>query len=95
MIVFKIIMAILIIGFYVVFPIVHIIKESIDTSNRKKKWNFSAFFENLFIVSVPWLLIALCFILFFGFNMLFDNLFLSAVFTVVICGIIYKLLDWF
>lgn len=95
MIVFNVIMIILIIGFHILLPIVHIIKKSIDTSNEKKKWNFSVFFENLFIVIIPWLVIALSLILFFGFYMLFDNLFVSGLFTVIIVVIVLKLLDIF
>lgn len=86
-------MGIFFIGSQIVFPISIAIKKSIENHNGVKKIDIKAFFENMFCVLFPWLLIVLIIILLVLFNKLFDNLFWASVCSVLVGLLVIKLFD--
>lgn len=92
----KIITAIIVflmIAFHVVLPITHAIKKSFNKTDGARKFSIKDFFENMFFVILPWLLIVLFIILFLAFGKLTGNLAVTSILTVVIFLIIIKSLD--
>ena len=87
------IIAILMIAFYIVMPITHAIKESFDKTDGARKFNIKDFFENMFIVIFPWLMIALFIILFIVFAKLTRNLVVTSILAGAIFLIVVKLFD--
>ena len=81
------------IAFHVVLPIAFAIKKSFIKSDSKKKFSIKEFFENMFYVIFPWLLIALSIFLFVVFSKLTKNTIVTAILTIVIVSIVVKTLD--
>ena len=89
----KMIVAIFIIGFHVVLPIVFAIKESFHKANGEKNWDIKVFFENMFYVIFPWLFIVIAIALFILFYKIFKNYAITFILTLVVSLMLVKLID--
>lgn len=91
--VFAVIIAILWIWFYILLPITTAIKESINKNEKGNTWDIKAFLKNMFYVIFPFLCIAIFFVLFYLFAMLFKNLILTSITTLCVSLILLKIID--